>query len=69
MTSKSVFTCDDYNSGDGFLTYVWGPSLWMSLHIISMNYPLKPTAIQQKEYKAFFDALKFVLPCGKCLDN
>ena len=39
-TSKNykVFTYADYNSGDGMLTTVWGPSLWHYLHTICLLY-------------------------------
>ena len=63
------FTTRDFQSADGFLTSVWGPSLWMTLHTISLNYPCKPTQTQRKQYKAFFDSLQHVLPCGKCREN
>lgn len=63
------FSSNDLNSNDGFLTYVWGPSLWMTLHTISFNYPCHPTTAQKQQYKAFFDSLHNVLPCGKCRDN
>lgn len=63
------FTSRDFQSADGFLTSVWGPSLWMTLHTISLNYPCKPSETQRKQYKAFFDSLKHVLPCGKCREN
>ena len=68
-TFKTPFTAMDLNSRDGFLTGVWGPSLWMTLHTISMNYPCNPTAQQKRQFKAFFDGLQHVLPCGKCRDN
>ena len=68
-TSKSPFNTEDLNSNDGFLTYVWGPSLWMTLHTISFNYPCHPTNAQKKQYQAFFDSLQHVLPCGKCRTN
>jgi FAD-linked sulfhydryl oxidase len=59
----------DLTSKNGFLTDVWGPSLWLVLHTISMNYPCQPTAKQRTAYKKFFDSLQHVLPCGKCRDN
>jgi hypothetical protein len=65
----SPFSASDLKSGNGFLTGVWGPSLWMTLHTISMNYPCNPTPLQKKQYKTFFDSLQHVLPCGKCRDN
>ena len=46
-TIKHVYNKKDYNSGDGMLTSVWGPSLWHYLHVISFNYPLKPTLLQK----------------------
>ena len=44
----------------------WGPALWTALHTISFNYPEQPTEKEQTQYRAFFQALKHVLPCGKC---
>ncbi len=41
---KRVFTKKHFNSGDGMLTAVWGPSLWHFLHIMSLNYPIRPTS-------------------------
>ena len=69
LSKPHRFTDADFRSADGFLTSVWGPSLWMTLHTISLNYPCKPTTAQRKQYKAFFDSLQHVLPCGKCRDN
>jgi len=70
-TSKNykVFTYADYNSGDGMLTTVWGPSLWHYLHTMSFNYPNNPTKKEKKNYKKFVISLKDVLPCGKCREN
>jgi hypothetical protein len=64
-----VFTEEDYQSNDGFLTKVWGPILWNFLHITSFNYPVKPTHCQKVEYRKFILNLKNVLPCGKCREN
>ena len=47
-TAKRVYNKKDYNSGDGMLTSVWGPSLWHYLHVISFNYPINPTLLQKK---------------------
>lgn len=66
---KSVFSKKDYNSNDGMLTSVWGPSLWHSLHVISFNYPVKPTNKEKKHYKKFIMSLKHTLPCGICRKN
>lgn len=69
MSKKEVFSKEDYHSNDGFLTYVWGPSMWMTLHIVSMNYPCRPTTLQKQQYKHFFDSIRHVLPCGACREN
>ena len=43
MRKKRNFTRKDYNSGEGMLTSVWGPSMWHYMHTMSFNYPVKPT--------------------------
>lgn len=64
-----VYTKDEYNSGDGMLTTVWGPSLWHFLHTMSFNYPIEPTAEQKKYYRNFVLSLRHVLPCKYCRIN
>ena len=66
---NKTFTKEDYNSQDGMLTSVWGPSLWHSLHTISFNYPVNPTLKQKREYLSFFKSLKNILPCKYCRIN
>jgi len=65
----SVYSLDDYNSGDGMLTSVWGPSMWHYLHTMSFNYPVQPTDADKKHYYEFIENLQYVLPCGKCRRN
>lgn len=67
--SKQLFTEQHYNSNDGMMTSIWGPTLWHSLHTISFNYPVQPTVTQKKDYYNFFLSLENVLPCGKCRTN
>ena len=69
LKKNKIYTKDDFNSGDGMLTSVWGPSLWHSLHTISFNYPVKPTKEDKKNYKRFILLLKHVLPCKYCRMN
>ncbi len=38
-SKKKIFSKKDFSAGDGFLTTVWGPALWHSLHTMSFNYP------------------------------
>jgi hypothetical protein len=66
---KPTYTESDYASGDGMLTYIWGPPLWHFLHTMSFNYPVSPTPTQKKEYRNFVLSLRNVLPCGKCREN
>ena len=66
---KRVFTKKQFNSGDGMLTSVWGPSLWHTLHTISFNFPINPTKQDKQNYKRFIMSLKYILPCKYCRIN
>ncbi len=70
QTRKSnVYTKKDYESGDGMLTSVWGPSMWHYLHTMSFNYPVHPTQDDKKHYRNFMKTLVNVLPCKYCRIN
>lgn len=45
---------------------IWGPFMWFILHIISFNYPEKPTPYHKQSYRDFFNSLKHVIPCEQC---
>ena len=49
-TKKRIFTKKNYDASDGMTTYAWGPALWHSIHMISFNYPVKPTSNEKKHY-------------------
>ena len=66
---KSVYTKEEYNSGDGMLTTVWGPSMWHFLHTMSFNYPPHPTTTQKHQYRDFVISLQDILPCKHCRMN
>ena len=66
---KRVFTKKQYNSGDGMLTSVWGPSMWHYLHTMSFNYPAEPTKENKHYYKEFVKNLQYTLPCKYCRIN
>ena len=68
-TKKYTYKKSDFNSGDGMLTSVWGPSMWHYLHTMSFNYPIKPTNADKKHYKKFILSLQHVLPCKYCRIN
>lgn len=67
--TRKAYSKRHYNSGDGMLTYVWGPPLWHSLHTISFNYPVNPTPQQKHHYRDWILGLKYVLPCKYCREN
>lgn len=67
--TKRVYSKKEYNSGDGMLTSVWGPSMWHYLHVVSFNYPLNPTNLQKKYYKQMLLNLQHTLPCKYCRTN
>ena len=64
-----TFKKNDYLSGDGMLTSVWGPSMWHYLHIMSFNYPVTPSTEDKKNYRDFVLNLQNVLPCKYCRMN
>ena len=66
---NNTFTDSDYNSGDGMLTSVWGPSMWHFLHIMSFNYPVNPTNEDKRHYRDFIISLQYILPCKYCRMN
>ena len=67
--TKKIYKKTDYNSGDGMLTSVWGPSMWHYLHTMSFNYPVNPSKEDKKHYKDFILSLQNVLPCRYCRIN
>ena len=66
---NNAFTKKDYNSGDGFLTSVWGPPMWHFLHTMSFNYPVNPREKDKKHYKDFILSMQYILPCKYCRIN
>ena len=64
-----TFKKNDFSSGDGMVTKIWGPIMWTALHTISFNYPVNPTLEDKKHYKDFIYNLRYVLPCKYCRIN
>ena len=58
-----------YESKQGFITSIWGPPLWFSLHTMSFNFPMNPTKEEKIQYYDFFKNLGNILPCGACRNN
>ena len=48
---------------------IWGPSIWKSIHYITMGYPDNPTDTDKENYKNFLTMYKNVLPCHICSIN
>jgi len=63
------YTRKHYDSNDGMLTAVWGPSMWHYLHTMSFNYPVNPSCDDKRNYRDFVIRLQYILPCGKCRKN
>lgn len=57
---------DTDESNNGFSGEIWGSCLWFVLHIISFNYPKKPTNKDIIHYYTFFKMIQYILPCGMC---
>ena len=53
IKGKKKYDKEDYSSGDGMLTTIWGPSMWHYLHTMSFNYPVKPTTDDKTNYRNF----------------
>lgn len=66
---RKIYTRKHFQSNDGIMTSVWGPSMWHVLHSISFNYPVHPTCQDKQNYRNFVLNLENVLPCGKCRMN
>lgn len=46
----------------------WGPSAWKYFHTVTFAYPQDPDENSKKNYKDFFNNLKYTLPCSHCRD-
>lgn len=68
-TKKRTFGKNDFSSGEGFQTSIWGPLIWTFLHTVSFNYPVNPSPENKKHYKDFIYSLRYILPCKYCRIN
>ena len=48
---------------------VWGPSLWLFLHISSIHYDINPNKDKQNRCKQFIMSLPYLLPCIDCSEH
>jgi hypothetical protein len=54
---------------EGILTSIFGPHIWEGSHCITFNYPHNPTTEDKQHYRAYFESLCYVLPCGDCREH
>lgn len=48
----------------------WGPHFWIVIHYTALSYPTDtPSVDVRAKYKAFYEALGYVIPCEKCSKN
>lgn len=50
-------------------TNIWGPAMWMSIHVVSFNYPVEPSIEQKKTYSKWLVNTGNILPCKYCREN
>jgi len=67
--SNSATDSQDEDKLNGLLPKIWGPHTWKALHCITFGYPIKPTPFEKKNFRTFFEALGFVLPCEACRES
>lgn len=67
--TRKTYSIHDYESNNGMLVAIWGPSAWHFMHTMSFNYPVNPSIQDKKHYREYILNLVNVLPCGKCRKN
>lgn len=45
---------------------IWGTDLWKTLHRFSLSYPQTPSREHKRDARAFFNAVRTLLPCPGC---
>lgn len=48
---------------------IWGGPAWIFLRNVAKGYPDKPSPLDKKNYKEFFESIQHTLPCAKCRTN
>lgn len=47
----------------------WGKHAWKFLHIVTVDYPDRPSKADKKHYLTLFKTLAHTLPCRKCRES
>lgn len=45
---------------------IWGNHAWFFFHTVTFAYPNKPSVIDKKNMRNFFNNIGKILPCGTC---
>ena len=53
----------------GMSPSVWGPILWMTMHIVTLGYSDVPTEQEKKAAIEFFESLVYMIPCPICKEH
>jgi len=48
---------------------IWGPCLWLVLHIGSLNYPKEANNLCKERMKGFILGVPFIISCQNCADH
>lgn len=48
---------------------IWGPPTWLYFHLMSANYPIKPTREEMVGMRNFIISIPYTLPCESCKDH
>jgi len=47
----------------------WGPIFWTTMHIVTLGYPVSPSADEKAGAAAFFNSLQTMIPCPICREH
>lgn len=69
LATRIAGTDDAFGSRDGMQSAIFGPVFWMSIHLTSFNYPVRPTEEDKQNYSTWLWSIGKVLPCRYCREN
>ena len=64
LTVGNIIT---YNNGSD--PAVWGPGLWLAIHLGSLNYPVEASGVTIDRMKGFIFGLPAIMACKDCSDH
>ena len=66
---QCAFQEEDYSSGEGMQSAIFGPVFWTAIHLVSFNFPVQPSCADKERYKRWLLSTGEVLPCRYCREN